>query len=147
MGPTESCGFSKCSLKMAQSNGITSLKIGPVGRTLGLPKFQSIIFYVFASQKSPDGSDYTILVQGDEASNFLSVLRLDSEPMASSGESDMSPDWSLKILSNAFWHEVLAFIGRQSGEVQVWARNREVTSQPPMNRFVRVTPQTLVRDE
>ncbi|GFT59003.1 hypothetical protein NPIL_243241 [Nephila pilipes] len=43
-------------------------------KDLGLPKPKSAIFYVFASQKSPKGGNYTILVQGDAASHFLSVL-------------------------------------------------------------------------
>ncbi|GFT96981.1 hypothetical protein NPIL_426811 [Nephila pilipes] len=59
---------------MAESNDTTRFKIGPIGRTLGLPKPKSAIFYVFASQKSPNGGNYTILVQGDAASPFLSVL-------------------------------------------------------------------------
>ncbi|GFU28040.1 hypothetical protein NPIL_300901 [Nephila pilipes] len=59
---------------MAESKDTTRFKIGLIGRTLGLPKPKSAIFYVFASQKWPNGGNYTILVQGDAASNFLSVL-------------------------------------------------------------------------
>ncbi|GFS70898.1 hypothetical protein NPIL_94921 [Nephila pilipes] len=59
---------------MAKSNDTTRLKIDFIGRTLGLPKPQSAIFYVFSSQKSPNGGNYTILVQRDAASHFLSVL-------------------------------------------------------------------------
>ncbi|GFU20259.1 hypothetical protein NPIL_480051 [Nephila pilipes] len=74
MRPRESCDISKYSLRMAKSNGITTLKNGPIGRTLELPKPKSTIFDVFASQKSSNGGNYTILVQGDAASNFLSAL-------------------------------------------------------------------------
>ncbi|GFU13702.1 hypothetical protein NPIL_568471 [Nephila pilipes] len=59
---------------MAESNDTTRFKIGPIGRPLGHPKPKSAIFYVFASQKSPNGGNYTILMQGDAASHFLSVL-------------------------------------------------------------------------
>ncbi|GFS53469.1 hypothetical protein NPIL_44501 [Nephila pilipes] len=38
--------------------------------------------------------------------------RLDPEPMANSGTSDMSHDWSLKMLSNASRHEVFASVER-----------------------------------
>ncbi|GFT61915.1 hypothetical protein NPIL_63551 [Nephila pilipes] len=74
MGPTESCDISKCLSRMAESNDTTNFKIGPIGRTLGLPKPKRALFYVFASQNSPNGGNYTILVQGDAAPHFLSVL-------------------------------------------------------------------------
>ncbi|GFS57347.1 hypothetical protein NPIL_213571 [Nephila pilipes] len=61
-------------VKIAESNGTTRLKIGLIRRTLRLPKTKNAISYVFAFQNSPNGGNYTILMQGDAAFHFLSVL-------------------------------------------------------------------------
>ncbi|GFU06899.1 hypothetical protein NPIL_304291 [Nephila pilipes] len=73
--------------------------------------------------------------------------RLDPKPMTSSWTSDMSNDLSLKRLSNAFQREVLTPLRRSPKEVKVRPKNRVVTSQLPMDRFARVTHQSIETDE